>query len=110
MPRKDEQQIRCSFCGKRETQVERLIAGPDVFICSNCVSACAELLRDEIQMSRREELQEPEHLPTPMEVKTYMDSYIIGQDDAKVALAVAVYNHYKRIYFADSSDVELSAK
>ena len=107
MPRKDEQQIRCSFCGKRETQVERLIAGPDVFICSNCVSACAELLRDEIQMSRREELQEPEHLPTPMEVKTYMDSYIIGQDDAKVALAVAVYNHYKRIYFADSSDVEL---
>ena len=107
MPRKDEQQIRCSFCGKRETQVERLIAGPDVFICSNCVSACAELLRDESQMSRREELQEPEHLPTPMEVKTYMDSYIIGQDDAKVALAVAVYNHYKRIYFADSSDVEL---
>ena len=107
MPRKDEQQIRCSFCGKRETQVERLIAGPDVFICSNCVSACAELLRDEIQMSRREELQEPEHLPTPMEVKTYMDSYIICQDDAKVALAVAVYNHYKRIYFADSSDVEL---
>ena len=107
MPRKDEQQIRCSFCGKRETQVERLIAGPDVFICSNCVSACAELLRDEIQMSRREELQEPEHLPTPMEIKTYMDSYIIGQDDAKVALAVAVYNHYKRIYFADSSDVEL---
>ena len=107
MPRKDEQQIRCSFCGKRETQVERLIAGPGVYICSDCVSACSELLKDEIQVDPQGNLRAPENLPTPMEIKNFMDSYIIGQDEAKVSLAVAVYNHYKRIYFADSSDVEL---
>ena len=107
MPRKDEQQIRCSFCGKRETQVERLIAGPGVCICSDCVSACSELLKDEIQMDAKGNLRAPENLPTPMEIKNFMDSYIIGQNEAKVSLAVAVYNHYKRIYFADSSDVEL---
>ena len=107
MPRKDEQQIRCSFCGKRETQVERLIAGPGVYICSDCVSACSELLKDEIQVDPQGNLRAPENLPTPMEIKNFMDSYIIGQDEAKVSLAVAVYIHYKRIYFADSSDVEL---
>ena len=107
MPRKDEQQIRCSFCGKRETQVERLIAGPGVYICSDCVSACSELLKDEIQVDPQGNLRAPENLPTPMEIKNFMDSYIIGQDEAKISLAVAVYNHYKRIYFADSSDVEL---
>ena len=107
MPRKDEQQIRCSFCGKRETQVERLIAGPGVYICSDCVSASSELLKDEIQVDPQGNLREPENLPTPMEIKNFMDSYIIGQDEAKISLAVAVYNHYKRIYFADSSDVEL---
>ena len=107
MPRKDEQQIRCSFCGKRETQVERLIAGPGVYICSDCVSACSELLKDEIQVDPQGNLREPENLPTPMEIKNFMDSYIIGQDEAKISLAVAVYNHYKRIYFADSSDVAL---
>ena len=107
MPRKEEQQIRCSFCGKRETQVERLIAGPGVYICSDCVSACSELLKDEIQVDPQGNLRAPENLPTPMEIKNFMDSYIIGQDEAKISLAVAVYNHYKRIYFADSSDVEL---
>ena len=107
MPRNNEQQIRCSFCGKRETQVERLIAGPGVYICSGCVSACSELLKDEIQVDPQGNLQAPENLPTPMEIKNFMDSYIIGQDEAKVSLAVAVYNHYKRIYFADRSDVEL---
>ena len=107
MAKRDEQQIRCSFCGKRETQVERLIAGPGVCICSDCVEACTELLRDEIQVDRRGKLRTPEHLPTPMEIKAYMDGYIIGQEEAKVSLAVAVYNHYKRIYLADDSDVEL---
>ena len=107
MPRKEEQQIRCSFCGKRETQVERLIAGPGVYICSDCVNACSELLKDEILVDPQGNLRAPENLPTPMEIKNFMDSYIIGQDEAKISLAVAVYNHYKRIYFADSSDVEL---
>ena len=108
MARRDEQQMRCSFCGKRETQVERLIAGPGVCICVDCVQACTELLRDEIQVDSRGKLRTPEHLPTPAEIKNYMDGYIIGQEDAKISLSVAVYNHYKRIYLADDSDVELS--
>ena len=106
MARKDEQLIRCSFCGKRETQV-RLIAGPGVNICSDCVQACSDLLRDEIEIDERGKLRTPEHLPTPMEIKNFMDGYIIGQEQAKIALSVAVYNHYKRIYLAKDSDVEL---
>ena len=104
--REDQQPIRCSFCGKRENQA-RLIAGPGVYICSECVEACSDLLRDELQIDSRGKLHTPENLPTPMEMKNFMDSYIIGQEDAKISLAVAVYNHYKRIYFAQDSDVEL---
>ena len=107
MAKNNEQPIRCSFCGKRENQVERLIAGPGVYICSDCVAACGELLREETQFDERGNLRAPETLPTPMEMKTYMDGYIVGQDQAKIALAVAVYNHYKRIYFGADSDVEL---
>ena len=107
MPKNNEQSIRCSFCGKRESQASRLIAGPGVYICSDCVQACAELLQDEIEIDTRGNLRQPEHLPTPMEIKSFMDGYIIGQDEAKIALAVAVYNHYKRIYLAQDSDVEL---
>ena len=107
MAKNNEQPIRCSFCGKRENQVERLIAGPGVYICSDCVAACGELLREETQFDERGNLRAPETLPTPMEMKTYMDGYIVGQDQAKIALAVAVYNHYQRIYFGAESDVEL---
>jgi len=101
MAKKEDQVLRCSFCGKGESQA-RLIAGPDVYICSDCVQACCDLLR---QNSSEEGM--PDHLPTPMEIKAYMDGYIIGQDEAKVALAVAVYNHYKRIYLSAETDVEL---
>lgn len=101
MAKTDEQIMSCSFCGKQETQA-RLIAGPGVCICSDCVEACCDLLRQDSQAAGM-----PEHLPTPTEMKAYMDSYIIGQDDAKIALAVAVYNHYKRIYLAKNSEVEL---
>ncbi len=107
MARNNEQPIRCSFCGKRENQASRLIAGPGVYICSDCVQACSDLLRDEYEMEESGGLKAPEKLPTPMEIKTFMDNYIIGQDEAKVALSVAVYNHYKRIYFGADSDVEL---
>ena len=107
MARKDEQPIRCSFCGKRESQASRLIAGPGVYICSDCVAACSELLREEFHMEQRGGLGTPENLPTPMEIKAFMDHYIVGQDEAKVALSVAVYNHYKRVYFGADSDVEL---
>ena len=107
MAKNNDQQIRCSFCGKRETQVQRLIAGPGVYICSDCVQACSELLSDEIMVDERGKLRTPEHLPTPMEIKSFMDGYIIGQEEAKIALSVAVYNHYKRVYLAGDSDVEL---
>ena len=107
MARNNEQPIRCSFCGKREGQTQRLIAGHGVYICGDCVQACSELLRDEIVYDARGNLRAPETLPTPVEIKTFMDQYIIGQDEAKIALAVAVYNHYKRIYFGADSDVEL---
>ena len=107
MAKIEDQSIRCSFCGKRENQVDRLIAGPGVFICSECVQACSELLLDDTHVDVGGKLRKPEHLPTPMEIKNFMDGYIIGQDEAKIALAVAVYNHYKRIYLASDSDVEL---
>ena len=101
MAKNDEQQIVCSFCGKSESQ-GRLIAGPGVYICSDCVETCCDLLREDI-----ESRDMPDHLPTPREIKTYMDGYIIGQENAKIALSVAVYNHYKRIYLAHDTDVEL---
>ena len=97
---KTEDIIRCSFCGKDERNA-RLITGPGVCICSDCVQACCDLLKENEQQNM------PEHLPTPMEMKAYMDNYIIGQDEAKVALSVAVYNHYKRIYLSAQTDVEL---
>lgn len=106
MARSNEQPIRCSFCGKRESQAGRLIAGPGVYICSDCVQACSDLLKDEIEMENGSKFT-MDKLPTPVEIKAFMDRYIVGQDDAKVALSVAVYNHYKRIYFGTDSDVEL---
>ena len=106
MANHDEQQpIRCSFCGKREGQVQ-MIAGPGVYICSDCVQACGELLQDQPKGPGLPE-HSLENLPTPMEMKAFMDSYIVGQEEAKIALSVAVYNHYKRIYLAEESDVEL---
>ena len=101
MSKANEQNICCSFCGKQESQA-RLIAGPGVYICSDCVQTCCDLLQEDSRTS-----DAPARLPTPMEMKAYMDGYIVGQDHAKIALSVAVYNHYKRIYFADRSDVEL---
>lgn len=101
MAKKDEQTLACSFCGKTEAQA-RLIAGPEVCICSDCVQACCDLLREHSEYEAFSE-----QLPTPMEIKNYMDGYIIGQDEAKVTLAVAVYNHYKRIFLSAGSDVEL---
>ena len=105
MARTSEPPVRCSFCGKRESQAGRLIAGPGVYICSDCVQACSELLRDEIDVGGG--APKLEKLPTPMEMKAFMDHYIIGQEEAKIALSVAVYIHYKRITFPDNSDVDL---
>ena len=101
MAKSEDKIIACSFCGKQESQA-RLIAGPGVYICSDCVEACCDLLREDEYTN-----EAPERLPTPMEMRAFLDNYIIGQDDAKIALSVAVYNHYKRIYLAQNTDVEL---
>lgn len=113
MPRDEdnkERTMRCSFCGKTQGQVDKLIAGPGVFICDECVELCQDIIDgDEIaqEKSRKHTKEEAVNLPTPQELKHRLDEYVIGQDDAKVALSVAVYNHYKRIYFGNTSDVEL---
>ena len=100
--------IRCSFCGKKQEQVGRIIAGPNVYICNECVELCSSILHDEMHNGLNEQqLELPDTLPTPQQIKTYMDHYIIGQDDAQISLSVAVYNHSQRIYFKNDSDVEL---
>lgn len=99
--------LYCSFCGKSQHEVRKLIAGPSVFICDECVDLCNDIIREEIQESGGE--SNHDRLPTPEEIKGILGQYVIGQDRAKKVLAVAVYNHYKRLRHADSSsdDVEL---
>ena len=99
--------IRCSFCGKTQGQVRRILSGPNAYICNECVDLCSTLLHEEMYEAEDRATEAPDHLPTPRQIKEYMDGYIIGQEDAKIALSVAVYNHYKRIYFGQNSDVEL---
>lgn len=100
--------LRCSFCGKHEQQVHRMIQGPGVRICDECVQLCMSILNDGFEDTGSSSLEEiPDKLPTPQEIKGVLDQYVIGQDEAKVALSVAVYNHYKRIYFGGDEDVEL---
>jgi len=104
---KNEQPPVCNFCGRSGDEVERLIAGPGVFICNECIEVCRNILEEEMKTSKKKGLPDFE-LPTPEKIKEYMDQYVIEQDDAKVALAVAVYNHYKRIrYEKDDDGVEL---
>lgn len=99
-----EDKIKCSFCGKTSDQVKRLIAGPDAYICNECVELCESILDEELRES--EELDFDFELKTPKEIKEVLDSYVIKQEAAKKALAVAVYNHYKRIHHK-SEEVEL---
>lgn len=107
MANKNGQPPVCSFCGRSGDEVEKLIAGPGVFICNECIEVCRHILEEEMKTSKKESLPDFE-LPTPEKIKEYMDQYIIEQDDAKIALAVAVYNHYKRIrYEKDDDGVEL---
>ena len=100
--------LRCSFCGKHESQVHRMIQGPGVRICDECVQLCMSILNDGFEDTSSSALEDlPDQLPTPREIKDVLDQYVIGQDEAKLALSVAVYNHYKRIYFGGDEDVEL---
>jgi ATP-dependent Clp protease ATP-binding subunit ClpX len=102
----------CSFCGKSQHEVKKLIAGPSVFVCDECIELCNEIIRDELPVIAAEEARKARgDLPTPAEIKANLDSYVIGQDVAKRTLAVAVYNHYKRLQHKDKSkkdDVELA--
>ena len=103
----DKKSLRCSFCGKAENQVHRMIQGPGVRICDECVQLCMSILDDGYQPGPDAGYETPDQLPTPREIKAVLDQYVIGQDAAKVALSVAVYNHYKRIFFGGGEDVEL---
>ena len=103
----DKKSLRCSFCGKAENQVHRMIQGPGVRICDECVQLCMSILDDGYQPGPEAGYETPDQLPTPREIKAVLDQYVIGQDAAKVALSVAVYNHYKRIFFGGGEDVEL---
>jgi ATP-dependent Clp protease ATP-binding subunit ClpX len=97
--------IRCSFCGRGQDEVARLVSGPSVYICSECVKLCNDILEGEIE---RDQPQATGSLPKPAEIKKILDDYVVGQDRAKKTLSVAVYNHYKRIYSqSGTSDVEL---
>ncbi len=109
MAKNDEKRsVRCSFCGKHQDQVRRLIAGPGAYICNECVQLCMSILEDEGELTQEVlESAIPDTIPTPREIHAVLDQYIIGQEKAKVALSVAVYNHYKRIYFGGAEDVEL---
>ena len=101
--------VKCSFCGKSQDSVKKIIAGPGVYICDECINVCQEIIEDEFYEEDEEfEEVEEEKIPTPQEIKTILDEYVIGQEDAKKTLSVAVYNHYKRINNLEKvNDVEI---
>ena len=104
-------QIRCSFCGKTQDEVTRLVEGPGVYICDSCINFCSSLLFDDEQSykeKKKPKKAEEKVLPKPIEIKALLDEYVIGQDEAKKTLSVAVYNHYKRVYKQTDYDVELA--
>ncbi len=106
-----EKEIRCSFCGKTQDEVMRLVEGPGVYICDSCINFCSSLLFDDeiaYEEKKKNKKQTDKVLPKPQEIKALLDEYVIGQDDAKKTLAVAVYNHYKRIYKNEDLDVDIA--
>ena len=106
------QSVRCSFCGKSQEAVQKLIAGPGVYICDECVDLCLQIIEgitpEDIEKATKNKKKEKEvTLPKPMEIKEKLDEYVIGQDEAKKVLSVAVYNHYKRVYCESQDDIEI---
>lgn len=111
MPKNNDNQICCSFCGKSQDEVTRLVEGPGVYICDNCISFCSSLLFEDEKIfdkQKSEKKKEKPLLPKPQEIKENLDKYVIGQEEAKKTLSVAVYNHYKRVYSEKDNDVELA--
>ncbi len=107
----NEKEICCSFCGKSQDEVTRLVEGPGVYICDSCIEFCSALLFDDENTAKQKKKTKKDTdfvLPKPQEIKAALDQYVIGQDEAKRTLAVAVYNHYKRIFKATDNDVELT--
>ncbi len=100
----NKMELCCSFCGKKESEVEMLLSGPGVFICNECVKQCQEVMQGDFDVKNFDNTKD---LPKPLEIKEVLDQYVIGQDEAKKILSVAVYNHYKRIAHKENSDVEL---
>jgi ATP-dependent Clp protease ATP-binding subunit ClpX len=105
MAKKDEEALKCSFCGKGQDEVKKLIAGPTVYICNECIELCNEIIADELHTETGGEVLPK--LPTPKEIHAVLNDYVIGQEHAKRILSVAVHNHYKRIYNPSESDIEL---
>lgn len=106
--KKDDSKLKCSFCGKTQNQVRKLIAGPNVYICDQCIELCSEILDEELEMENDEYFDDSDiNLLKPKEIKSFLDEYVVGQDDAKKLLSVAVYNHYKRVLSGKDMDVEL---
>ena len=103
----ERKSLRCSFCGKHENQVHRMIQGPGVRICDECVNLCMSILDDGYEAGPAAGYDAPDQLPTPREIKDVLDQYVVGQEAAKIALSVSVYNHYKRTYFGGDEEVEL---
>lgn len=104
----DKREPRCSFCGRGQSEVKRIIAGPNAYICNECIKICADLIEDEgVKDTSRKKFKLEGGLPTPAQMKEALDAYVIGQDRAKISLSVAVYNHYKRILCGGSGDVEI---
>ena len=105
----EKKSLRCSFCGKREEEVRRMIQAPGARICDQCIQLCMSVLEEELRHNQSASMEDamPERLPTPREIKEVLDQYVVGQETAKITLAVSVYNHYKRIFFGGDEDVEL---
>ena len=106
--KKDDTKLKCSFCGKTQAQVRKLIAGPGVYICDQCIELCSEIIDEDILSDEEKyESNSDINLLKPKEIKEFLDDYVIGQDDAKKVLSVAVYNHYKRVLSQKDMDVDI---
>ena len=109
MSQEEDKTLHCSFCGKSQNEVKKLIAGRGVYICDECIDVCINIVSEELHQEKSNAPLFEGQLPTPSKIKNFLDQYVIGQDDAKKVLSVAVYNHYKRLNSKnENKDVEIS--